>query len=88
MSEKKKYSMLVFSNPTEGSTDADFLEWYAGQHFYDLLVLVLDQYKKKWYNLYRQLMLYMYTKSNMVFRRLNNLKYMCYKWLDTVMQIQ
>lgn len=37
MSNKKKYSMLVFSNPTEGSTDVDFLEWYAGQHFHDLL---------------------------------------------------
>lgn len=37
MAEKKKYSMLVFSNPVEGYTDEEFAEWYAGQHFHDLL---------------------------------------------------
>lgn len=37
MAEKKKYQMLVFSNPVDGYTDEEFLEWYAGQHFHDLL---------------------------------------------------
>lgn len=36
MAEKKQYSMLVFSNPTEG-LEEEYLEWYAGQHIHDLL---------------------------------------------------
>lgn len=36
MSEKKKYSMLVFSNATEGMEE-EYLDWYAGQHIHDLL---------------------------------------------------
>lgn len=36
MSEKKRYSMLVFSNHTE-SMEKMYNEWYAGQHIYDLL---------------------------------------------------
>jgi hypothetical protein len=36
MGEKKKYSMLVFSNATEGMEE-EYLTWYAGQHIHDLL---------------------------------------------------
>jgi hypothetical protein len=36
MGEKKRYSMLVFSNPTEG-LEKEYLDWYAGQHIHDLL---------------------------------------------------
>jgi hypothetical protein len=36
MSEKKHYSMLVFSNPKEG-LEKEYLDWYAGQHIHDLL---------------------------------------------------
>ncbi|MGP6138645.1 MULTISPECIES: hypothetical protein [unclassified Jeotgalibaca] len=36
MAEKKKYSMLVWSNPTEGQEE-EYLDWYAGQHIHDLL---------------------------------------------------
>lgn len=36
MSEKKQYSMIVFSNPADGLEDA-YLDWYAGQHIHDLL---------------------------------------------------
>ncbi len=36
MSEKKMYSMLVFSNHSEGMEKV-YNEWYAGQHIFDLL---------------------------------------------------
>lgn len=36
MAEKKKYSMYVFSNPTEGM-EQEYLDWYVGQHVHDLL---------------------------------------------------
>ncbi|SHJ89210.1 hypothetical protein SAMN02745751_03650 [Dethiosulfatibacter aminovorans DSM 17477] len=36
MGEKKKYSMLVFSNNTEGMEE-EYNTWYAGQHNHDLL---------------------------------------------------
>ena len=36
MSEKKQYSMVVFSNHTKG-LEREYLEWYAGQHIHDLL---------------------------------------------------
>lgn len=36
MTEKKSYSMLVYSNPAEGLED-EYLDWYAGQHIHDLL---------------------------------------------------
>ncbi|UUX35075.1 hypothetical protein [Fundicoccus culcitae] len=36
MAEKKKYSMLVLSNPTEGQEE-EYIDWYVGQHFHDLL---------------------------------------------------
>jgi len=36
MSEIKQYSMLVFSNPSEGFEE-EYLEWYSGQHIHDLL---------------------------------------------------
>lgn len=36
MNKKKKYSMLVFSNNTEGMEE-DYNDWYAGQHIHDLL---------------------------------------------------
>ncbi|WP_077211952.1 hypothetical protein [Bacillus dakarensis] len=36
MSQKKQYSMLVFSNPAEG-LEEEYLDWYAGQHIHDLL---------------------------------------------------
>ncbi len=36
MNRKKQYSMLVFSNFTDGQED-EYLEWYAGQHIHDLL---------------------------------------------------
>lgn len=36
MSEKKQYSMIVFSNPESGLED-EYLDWYAGQHIHDLL---------------------------------------------------
>lgn len=36
MSVNKEYSMLVYSNPTEG-LEKEYLKWYAGQHIHDLL---------------------------------------------------
>lgn len=36
MAQKKKYSMYVFSNPTEGM-EQEYLDWYVGQHVHDLL---------------------------------------------------
>lgn len=36
MAEKKKYSMLVLSNPTLGQEE-EYVDWYVGQHFHDLL---------------------------------------------------
>lgn len=36
MSEKRHYSMLVFSNPIDG-LEKEYLDWYAGQHIHDLL---------------------------------------------------
>lgn len=36
MSEKKQYSMIVFSNPAD-ELETEYLDWYAGQHIHDLL---------------------------------------------------
>lgn len=36
MSDKKQYSMLVYSNPTVGM-EQEYNDWYAGQHVFDLL---------------------------------------------------
>lgn len=36
MATTTQYQMHVYSNPTEGM-DAEYLDWYAGQHIHDLL---------------------------------------------------